>query len=202
MENLEVNWGDVIRAASENPLGIVALVVLVLAAVAVIFFRGAGNAVKLSVFGTLAVSFVGLAAVVMHERGDLEQTVEKAKKLSKFASNIEFNLASLEKPDAQNVDTRSVALIAETAMLSDIVEAIPALRQQPQADAAQRRLVPKRAGMQPRKDPRTGEIQPGPQPLDADTKAAARELSRAVVESLKGKDPLELRELLKEKPRG
>src|SRR6185436_7454561 len=108
-------------------------------------------------------AFCGLAAVAFHERGDLEQTVEKAKQLSEFASGIEFKLTALEKPGVQDAKDRAVVVSYETALLSDLVEATPALKQQPQADAAQRRLVPKRAGMQPRKDPQTGEIQSGSQ---------------------------------------
>ena len=202
MDNLEVNWGDVIRAASENPLGLVALVVLVLAVVAVLFFRGAGNAVKLSVFGMLAVSFVGLAAVVLHERGDLQQTVEQAKKLSQLADGVDSGLTALETGGAGDSDARAGAVLANTAMLSEFVEARPALEQQATASDAQRRLAAKRTAMLPHKDPRTGEVRPGPQALDADTKGAARDLSRAVAESLKGKDALQLRELLREKQPG
>jgi hypothetical protein len=158
--------------------------------------------VKLAVFGSLLLSGCGLVAVAFHERTDLEDTVKRAKDLSALAASIDHQLTEIDQPDSGAGGPRAGGLLAQTAILSDAVAALPALRQSPAAQSAQLRLVDKRAAMLPRKDPKTGEVKPGSQPLDADTKQAAHDLSRSVAESLKGKDPLELRELLKTVPGG
>jgi len=60
---------DVISAAASSALGIVALVVLVLAFVALVFFRNDLPLVRLSVFGVLVVVFVGLIAASIYQEG-------------------------------------------------------------------------------------------------------------------------------------
>jgi hypothetical protein len=196
MEGLQVNWGDVIRAAAENPLGIVALVVLVLAGMAYAFFRKEAVPVKLAVFAGLAVGLGTLVGVMLHERSGLEQTVSDVKALTAAANSVESGVAAADSSGGSSKQ----ALLAEVSMLSTTVESKPGLKASPRIVAAQNRLAPRRAAMLPRKDPGTGEIQPAPQALDGDTKDAARELAQSLKESFQGKSAFELRKLLSEKP--
>src|SRR5215470_15739365 len=96
MEGLQVQWSDVITAASQNPLGIVALIVLGLMVVAVIFFRAAPVGVKAAVFFGLMLGGGTLAGVVLHERGSLQTTVADAKKAGDAAAQIKRQLAELD----------------------------------------------------------------------------------------------------------
>ncbi|NKB58656.1 MAG: hypothetical protein GKS00_20195 [Alphaproteobacteria bacterium] len=62
---------EVITAAASSALGIIALVVLILAFVALVFFRRDGPAVRLSVFGVLVVVCVGLSATAIYQKVDV-----------------------------------------------------------------------------------------------------------------------------------
>jgi hypothetical protein len=68
---------DIIRAAATNPLGLVALIVMVLSIVAVCLFRGSTGQFKLSAFALVGVCVVTLSLVAMHEYGKSNEPVKK-----------------------------------------------------------------------------------------------------------------------------
>jgi hypothetical protein len=191
-----VEWGDVLRAVVANPLGVSALGVLGLVLVAAFLLGRGGVGLRLAVLGGLLLAGAALVAVAIREREELERSVKVAKSLVKLATETDVWLTALEKPDAQDVETVSDIVVLSTALLSRFVDSVPALVRDAEAASAQRRLASKRSAMLPGSDPQTGEMLRPTQPLDAETKADARELSRAVRMSLERKDPLELRELL------
>lgn len=63
MGNLD--FPKVIAAAAVSPLGVLSLLVLVIAMIALSFFRRSGDSVKLVVFGGLLLSAVGFGAATM-----------------------------------------------------------------------------------------------------------------------------------------
>jgi len=199
MEGLQVNWGDVIRAAAQNPLGIVALIVLGLMVVAVIFFRTASVGVKGAVFAALIAGGGTLVGVMLHEKGDLQQNVDVAKELVKTATSVQ-TLA--EAPDANASPTHSGMVVASAASLATLVSYVPALQTPPKAAAAQGKLIARRTVLLASRDPRTGAVPDSAQALDPDTREAAIDLSRSVIEQLKGKSAFEVREILRGKPHG
>jgi hypothetical protein len=198
MEGLQVQWGDVIRAAAQNPLGIVALIVLGLMVVAVIFFRTASVGVKGAVFAALIAGGGTLVGVMLHEKGDLQQNVDAANSLVKMATSVQ-TLA--QAPDA-DAPSRSGMVVTEAASLATAVSSVPALQTPPKAAAAQDKLISRRTRLLASRDPATGELPASAQTLDPDTRDAALDLSRSVIEQLQGKSAFEVRELLRVKPHG
>src|SRR5687768_14763203 len=62
------SWASIIQAASGTPLGVLALMVLVLATVAFFFFRGASVSVRLTVFAGLMLGVVLFAYATLNVR--------------------------------------------------------------------------------------------------------------------------------------
>lgn len=60
---------DIIRAAASNPLGLVALIVLVFGILAYFLFRNTNAKIKLSALALVALCVVTLAVVAIHESG-------------------------------------------------------------------------------------------------------------------------------------
>lgn len=66
---------DVIRAAAGSPLGILALLVLVVAGLALTFFRRANTNVRLLIFGLILISAIGFGIAVFIERASASKTI-------------------------------------------------------------------------------------------------------------------------------
>jgi hypothetical protein len=63
------NAAAIIGAAAKSPLGIVALMVLVLACLGIAFFRNASEKTRIAVYVLLVIGFAGFAAAVMVQSG-------------------------------------------------------------------------------------------------------------------------------------
>jgi hypothetical protein len=62
------SWAGIIQAASGTPLGLLALMVMALATLTFLFFRGASVGVKLGVFGVLMLGVVLFAYATLNVR--------------------------------------------------------------------------------------------------------------------------------------
>jgi hypothetical protein len=60
------NWPEIIEAASKNPLGILALIILVLGILGYIYFKDAAPGIKVAMFIAMLGGAVGYGAVVAH----------------------------------------------------------------------------------------------------------------------------------------
>ena len=65
------NAPKIIAEAAQSGLGILALVILVLAVLAIVFFKPASDNMKLGVFAALFVAFVGLSLVAIYQKAEV-----------------------------------------------------------------------------------------------------------------------------------
>ena len=64
MQDFVQSAPDIIREAARSPLGLLALLVLAVATLALVFFRKSSDAIKLAIFGVFFVAAVSFGIVV------------------------------------------------------------------------------------------------------------------------------------------
>jgi len=65
MTELFKNFPEIIKEAAQNPLGIAALIILVVSVIAITFFRKAGEKARLAIFTSIIVGFLGFGLAIL-----------------------------------------------------------------------------------------------------------------------------------------
>ena len=101
-EAAEVDWGEVITAAGQSPLTLVALVVVSFLILAILFFRNASTRAKMVIFFSLLASAAGLVVLVLGTKAELQATSDTADAAKKGADTVAQESQGLAAWQAQN----------------------------------------------------------------------------------------------------
>lgn len=123
MDNFFKYAADIISAAAASPLGILALLILVVAVVAIYFFKGAPVWARIFIFLVIVAATCSFGSIVLRKTKDIADEKAQAATERAFvfaASNVPpATAASSPIPDAEVATTNSAPVMVTAAALAN-----------------------------------------------------------------------------------
>ena len=195
MEIPQVDWAEVIKAAGQSPLTLVAAVMIGLLVLAVVFFRSASTRAKVVIYALLLLFTGGLLWRLLDTRSELQTVADTVAGMNVHVGAATVEVERFARWQAANPRASAAARQAELTRHSDALQAemsqLPPLEDPAlaalQADFIKARdieLAARSAG------------RPETSALAERTAETARHLADAVKRSVTGKDVVDLKPLI------